>query len=484
MAVTWQDVRCTTTRRDRGRTAAGDQPARVPARGAGRGRGQRGRASARWPGCDLVRRRRPGRTRRSRPSPLLGFLAATTALADRYDAALLAAPALAAQLTPIRDAHRAHAKALAARDRPADPAPVERRRAVRPATRRRVRPPWSRPRRRRTDEAVDRLPGRRARARPAGRLDRRRPGDPPGGADVTQRTERSRAALSAEHAAIFGYGVVGAHLDPAGKAVAADAEAAHRNRRDALVAAADPGEGGRRRPRPPAYALPFPVTDRASALKLAVALEDGAAAAWRQALGPTTGDDRTMALNALIDCAVRATRWRAAAGITPVTVPFPGAPGVDGRTLIRSTPRRRGCVADTRYAYCVAMSVKHGLLALLERGSRYGYQLRGRVRGGHRRHLAAEHRAGLHDPGPARTRRSGARAAGVRRGAATVRDHRRRPGRADAVVRHPDQPGRPAARRAGDQAGAGADHARRRRARRSCRPSAPRPCGRCRSTPG
>jgi len=30
----------------------------------------------------------------------------------------------------------------------------------------------------------------------------------------------------------------------------------------------------------------------------------------------------------------------------------------------------------TQYAYCVAMSVKHGLLALLERGSRYGYQLR------------------------------------------------------------------------------------------------------------
>jgi DNA-binding PadR family transcriptional regulator len=30
----------------------------------------------------------------------------------------------------------------------------------------------------------------------------------------------------------------------------------------------------------------------------------------------------------------------------------------------------------TSYAYCVAMSVRHGLLALLERGARYGYQLR------------------------------------------------------------------------------------------------------------
>lgn len=30
----------------------------------------------------------------------------------------------------------------------------------------------------------------------------------------------------------------------------------------------------------------------------------------------------------------------------------------------------------TGYAYCVSVSVRHGLLALLERGSRYGYQLR------------------------------------------------------------------------------------------------------------
>jgi hypothetical protein len=138
-------------------------------------------------------------------------------------------------------------------------------------------------------------------------------------------SEALATALTAEHAAVFGYGVVGAHLDAAGKAVAADAEAVHRNRRDALVVRLT-----REKQAPPAasaaYALPFPVTDRTSALQLAVALEAGAAAAWRQALGPTTGEDRTMALNALMDCALRATRWRAAAGITPVIVPFPGAP--------------------------------------------------------------------------------------------------------------------------------------------------------------
>src|SRR6266508_4504115 len=34
------------------------------------------------------------------------------------------------------------------------------------------------------------------------------------------------------------------------------------------------------------------------------------------------------------------------------------------------------CAPPTEYAYLVAMSVKHGLLALLERGPMYGYQLR------------------------------------------------------------------------------------------------------------
>ncbi|GEM_PF-343150 len=36
----------------------------------------------------------------------------------------------------------------------------------------------------------------------------------------------------------------------------------------------------------------------------------------------------------------------------------------------------RGCVTHTEYAYSVTMSVKHGLLALLERAPMHGYQLR------------------------------------------------------------------------------------------------------------
>lgn len=137
--------------------------------------------------------------------------------------------------------------------------------------------------------------------------------------------EALSTALAAEHAAIFGYGAVGARLDAAGQTAARQAEAAHRSRRDAVVvriAAANATPP----PAAPAYELPFPVTDRPSALKLAIALEEGAAHAWRQALAATSGDDRKLAVEALMDCAVRATRWRSTAGISPSTVPFPGTP--------------------------------------------------------------------------------------------------------------------------------------------------------------
>ena len=48
------------------------------------------------------------------PHPLEGFIADTLALADRYGATIAAVPDLATMLTPIRDAHLAHAEALAA----------------------------------------------------------------------------------------------------------------------------------------------------------------------------------------------------------------------------------------------------------------------------------------------------------------------------------------------------------------------------------
>lgn len=134
------------------------------------------------------------------------------------------------------------------------------------------------------------------------------------------------AALAGEHAAVYAYGVLGVHLADAQAEQARAAESIHRDRRDALlVQLAGLGTAG-----PPAaagYRLPFAVTDGASAIKLAVQVEDRTAALWRATLADLDGAQRRTALDALVDSALRGTRWRQAGGITPLATPFPGRPG-------------------------------------------------------------------------------------------------------------------------------------------------------------
>jgi hypothetical protein len=134
------------------------------------------------------------------------------------------------------------------------------------------------------------------------------------------------AALAAEHAAVWGYGVVGAALPADRRDLAVAAETAHRDARDRLVAllverGADPvgPEGG--------YELPFPVLSEADAATLAVTLEDGVAAAYVRVLGEAAeGTTRRLAVETLGTTEVRAVAWRARAGRSPVTNPFPGLP--------------------------------------------------------------------------------------------------------------------------------------------------------------
>lgn len=76
------------------------------------------------------------------------------------------------------------------------------------------------------------------------------------------------AALAGEHAAIFGYGVIGAHVTGVALAQARSAEAVHRNRRDALLETLS-AAGLTPPAADPVYALPFPVTNQASAVRLA-----------------------------------------------------------------------------------------------------------------------------------------------------------------------------------------------------------------------
>ena len=128
--------------------------------------------------------------------------------------------------------------------------------------------------------------------------------------------------LEAEHAAVYGYGVLGARLDEAGRDLALLGYDSHRARRDQLVArlrerGADP------EPPPPAYDVA--VATQPEALALAVRLEEGLAARWRDLVAGT--DDRPLrelGIAGLQETAVRAAQWRRRAGTAPVTVALPG----------------------------------------------------------------------------------------------------------------------------------------------------------------
>ena len=131
--------------------------------------------------------------------------------------------------------------------------------------------------------------------------------------------------LSREHAAVWAYGVVGAQLSGAPLELAREGDRLHRQRRDALKARILTA-GGDPAPPLPAYTLPFPVTDTASAARLAAAVEDDLAGAYADGVAKTSsGDIRRGAVSALRESAIRAARWRLIGGITPVTVALPGS---------------------------------------------------------------------------------------------------------------------------------------------------------------
>jgi hypothetical protein len=138
--------------------------------------------------------------------------------------------------------------------------------------------------------------------------------------------EQLAGALAAEEAAIWAYGLIGVHLrEGSEQNQARAAEDEHRVRRDDLVDRLAELLASTA-PTPAGYELPFPVEDRESALRLAVQIEDGVAQAWRVVLPVTENAERAGALSALTTAAVRATKWRRLAQVTPLTLPFPGRP--------------------------------------------------------------------------------------------------------------------------------------------------------------
>lgn len=129
--------------------------------------------------------------------------------------------------------------------------------------------------------------------------------------------DAAQAALAAEHAAVYGYGVVGGRIGQARRAEATDAYEAHRARRDALRRTVR-DLGGEPVAAAAAYELPFPVPDQAAAGRLAAVLEDRVAGVYSDLVRSADGPLRRDAAAALREAAVRAVRWRGS------DVTFPG----------------------------------------------------------------------------------------------------------------------------------------------------------------
>lgn len=132
-------------------------------------------------------------------------------------------------------------------------------------------------------------------------------------------TAALQTALAAEHAACYAYGIVGAHLtDPQATQATAD-WIAHQQSRDQLIALLT---AARTKPTPaaPAYQLPLQITTQATAISLAILLEQQVTAAYLPLAGTPSPALRQLAASNMQDCAIRVTRWNG------TTTAFPGLP--------------------------------------------------------------------------------------------------------------------------------------------------------------
>jgi hypothetical protein len=128
-----------------------------------------------------------------------------------------------------------------------------------------------------------------------------------------------QSALIAEHAAVYGYGVVGAYLTGTKQAAAVTDWLAHQVARDRLEAMLR-SRGSQPVAAAVAYRLPIPVRSSSEAASLAVILEDRIATAYLGlvALGaPAVREFGALQVRA---AALRAAFWRGS------TVAFPGLP--------------------------------------------------------------------------------------------------------------------------------------------------------------
>ncbi|CAA9368703.1 MAG: hypothetical protein AVDCRST_MAG21-474 [uncultured Nocardioidaceae bacterium] len=137
--------------------------------------------------------------------------------------------------------------------------------------------------------------------------------------------EALQACLQAEHATVYGYGVVGGRLAAVGgrrwQALAASAYAEHRTLRDGLIEVIDGALDAAPVAAEASYTLPFAVRTFADCRRLARLLEARCSTVYANAVAETVDDTRALVAAGLRDTAVRSLRWGAPVeafpGITP-----------------------------------------------------------------------------------------------------------------------------------------------------------------------
>ncbi|MFC1407312.1 MULTISPECIES: ferritin-like domain-containing protein [Streptacidiphilus] len=264
-------------------------------------------------------------------------LAATRALAARYDAAIAAFPAAAGQLRPLRQQLTAQESAFGGTAASASASPSTSASATPPST-----PATNRSAAVAALDAAERATAQArlkdlATASPAlarqlasaaadgaqhSMLLRGSVPAGPAAAPVTRSALPTaalaalQAALAAEDAAVYAYGVIGAQLGGNRRTHATSSYQAHRDRRDALqqrigATGATPAAAA------PAYRLPSPVTDAASAVRLAGSVEDRICGVYANAVQATSGPLRLTMAAALRQAALDTLAWRGTGSAFP-----------------------------------------------------------------------------------------------------------------------------------------------------------------------
>ena len=151
----------------------------------------------------------------------------------------------------------------------------------------------------------------------------------PGPRSALATTAALQSALAAEHAAVYGYGIVGANLTGSRQAAAMADWVAHQVARDTLEAMLR-SRGAQPVAAAAAYRLPVTVRTGGQAVSLAVFLEDRVATAYLGLVAVSDISIRQFGALQVRAAALRAASWRGS------TVAFPG---LTARSL--AAPQRR-----------------------------------------------------------------------------------------------------------------------------------------------